>query len=73
MLFLSGAVFPIDTYPNALQTVAVWLPGYHVNELLTQTWLAGQPFNWINMTYILTLLIAATITARWLLSRREDV
>lgn len=73
LLFLSGAVFPIDAFPHAVQAVAHWLPGYRVSELLSSVWVEGQTFDWISMVYVVAVLLLASVTARWLLGRREDI
>lgn len=73
LLFLSGAVFPIDVFPHAFQVVARWLPGYRVSELLSSVWIEGQAFDWISMVYVVVVLLLASVAARWLLGRREDI
>jgi ABC-2 type transport system permease protein len=73
LLFLSGAVFPVDTYPAALIAVARWLPGYRFNELLAPTWIAGQDFDWVSLTYCLIATVVFAILATRSLGRREDV
>lgn len=73
LLFLSGAVFPIDPFPSALQAVARWLPGYRVSELLAPVWVEGQSFDWISLVYVVVMLIVAGFAARRLLACREDV
>lgn len=73
LLFLSGAVFPVDDFPAPLRSVAAWLPGYRVNELLAPVWVEGQPFDWVSLIYVTVLLVVAAFSARYLLARREDV
>lgn len=73
LLFLSGAVFPIDSYPAALRVVAEWLPGYQFNELLAPTWVSGQPFAWVSLVYCVVATVVFAALAQWLLARREDV
>ena len=41
-LFLSGAMFPLDSYPAALKTIAHVLPGEHVYNLFLYCWVQSQ-------------------------------
>ncbi|MDN5892923.1 MAG: ABC transporter permease [Nocardioides sp.] len=73
LLFLSGAVFPVDTFPSALERVSSWLPGYRFSELLAPTWVEGQSFDWVSLAYLVVMLVVASFLAQRLLFRREDV
>lgn len=73
LLFLSGAIFPISTFPDALRAVAVWLPGYRLMEALSPLWADGQRTDLGSVLYLVAALVLAAILAHWLLRRREDV
>lgn len=73
LLFLSGAVFPIDTFPDVVRHFAYWLPGYRVSELIAPVWVEGQSFDWTSLVYVLIVSAGAGFGVRVLLRRREDV
>lgn len=73
LLFLSGAIFPTTSFPTPLQMVARWLPGYRLTEALTPFWIEGQQIDVGSVIYLAIGLVVASILARLLLRRREDV
>lgn len=73
MLFLSGAVFPITSFPETLQSVARWLPGYRLTEALAPLWIEGQKFDGASVAYLCVIFLAAAVLSRFLMRRREDV
>ncbi|WP_103061981.1 ABC transporter permease [Actinomyces qiguomingii] len=73
LLFLSGAIFPISAFPDALQAVAVWLPGYRLMEALLPLWTGDRSFDPGSVLYLVIALVVAVVLARRLLRRREDV
>lgn len=73
LLFLSGAIFPVTTFPDALQALAVWLPGYRLMEALSPLWIEDQTIDGGSMLYLVVALVVSAVLARWLLRRRENV
>ncbi|WP_058235037.1 ABC transporter permease [Devriesea agamarum] len=73
LLFLSGAIFPLDSFPSGIQLVSKILPGHHVAELLYAAWLDNQPFPWLPFVYVLVLIAVATGLTAVVYRRREDV
>lgn len=73
LLFLSGAVFPLSSFPPALQTAAHALPGYHLTELVFAMWLRDQPFPWPSLGYVVVLSVASALLTYAVFSRREGV
>lgn len=73
MLFLSGAIFPIDSIPLGLQTLAKALPGYHMYELVAALWLVDQPFPAWSLAYLGVAMLLLVPAIRLSFSRREGV
>ncbi|MFY9488704.1 MAG: ABC transporter permease [Solirubrobacterales bacterium] len=72
-LFLSGAMFPLDSYPDVLKVIAHVLPGEHVYNLFLYCWVQSEDLPIGSMAYLgvgAPLLVFAAVK---LLSRREDV
>jgi ABC-2 type transport system permease protein len=73
LLFLSGAMFPLDSFPAPLQAVAHFLPSYHLYELFSFSWLRGQDLPTWSLVYV-SVAAAVFATGAWFLfNRREDV
>jgi len=73
VLFLSGALIPLDAFPRGLEAIAKALPGYHLNELLGWVWLSDQPSPWPHIAY---LVVAGALAGGFALRRfrrREDL
>lgn len=70
-LFLSGAVFPVDTFPLALQVFSKLLPGYHVSQLAYAAWLPDQVFPWRSLWYVAVFAVLATM-GTWLVVRHRE-
>lgn len=73
MLFLSGAMFPLSSFPTALRVVAQALPGKHVVDLLSYSWVSDSDFPLANLVYLAIAAAALPPLAAWLFSRREDL
>ena len=73
LLFLSGAMFPLDAFPPALQVLARALPGYHLHELLAYTWFGSASPPWPSITYLLAGTTVVTGGAVLLFRGREDL
>ncbi len=72
-LFLSGAMFPLDEFPRALQIVGQVLPGSHTFELFTYCWIGSQPFPIWSLVYLSVGAVILSSAAVQILVRREDV
>lgn len=72
-LFLSGAMFPLDTFPAALKVVAALLPGKHVYELFTYCWIGKQGFPVWSVLYLAVGAIALSMAAVRILRNRETI
>ena len=72
-LFLSGAVFPVELFPDRLQMVAKLLPGSHAYDLLVGAWFPDGSVSWKGMVYLMALTVVLTALATALFSRREDL
>ena len=73
VLFLSGAMFPLDDFPRALRVVSTVLPGRHVFDLFSWTWVSGEAVPWGSIAYLVVgaaVLFRAAVVA---LGRRENV
>lgn len=73
LLFFSGAVFPLDSFPDVLQQIGRCLPGYHVAELASATWLPNQPFPVVSLIYTAVLALVAALATRWVFAKREGL
>lgn len=73
MLFLSGATFPIDYYPEGLISFAHMLPGVHVYDLLAAFWFPEAEIHLGSLIYLVVFAVAGVGLAFALLKRREDV
>lgn len=73
LLFLSGAIFPLDSFPELLQRIATALPGFHVSELAFSAWLQGQPFPWPSLWYVLIGIVVIGGLNVVVYRRREGV
>lgn len=73
LLFLSGAMFPLDAFPPALQVLARALPGYHLHELLAYTWFGSASPPWPSITYLLAGTTVVAGGAVLLFRGREDL
>jgi ABC-2 type transport system permease protein len=73
LLFLSGAMFPLDAFPAALRGLAEALPGHHLYELTAWGWVGPQPVPWLSLGYLLVLAVVLPPLAGWLFRRREDL
>lgn len=73
VLFLSGALIPLDAFPSALASFAKLLPGYHLDELLSGIWLTGQPPVWGHVAYLAGVTVIAGGFALRRFSTREDL
>lgn len=73
LLFLSGAMFPLDNFPRGLRYVAHVLPGYHVNETFAYSWFRVQEFPWVSLVYLAGLSVAAAWLAVVRFRNREDL
>lgn len=71
LLFLSGAMFPTDTFPPALRIASEILPGHHVHNLVSYGWIASDPVPWRSLGYIAALSFAVTALALRAFNRRE--
>jgi ABC-2 type transport system permease protein len=72
-LFLSGAMFPLDSYPAALKAVAHVLPGEHVYQLFLYCWVQSEDVPIWSIVYLLVGAALLTFAAVRFLTRREDV
>lgn len=72
-LFLSGAMFPIDTFPAALRAIAAALPGKHVYELFTYCWIDRQQFPIWSAVYLTIGSVILSISAVRILRNRETI
>ncbi|MEA2151442.1 MAG: type transport system permease protein [Solirubrobacteraceae bacterium] len=72
-LFLSGAMFPLDSYPEALKVAAHVLPGEHVYNLFLYCWVQSEDVPIASIVYLLVGAVALVYAAVALLTRREDV
>lgn len=72
-LFLSGAVFQLSSFPEALQTVARVLPGYHVYEVVAALWIVDQPVPTASLAYLVGFLVVSMAATGWVFRRREGV
>lgn len=74
MLFLSGAVFPLDTFPQGLRTVAALLPGKHLYECLAFGWISNHDsFPWWSALYLVAFAVIGSVAATNALGRREQL
>lgn len=73
MLFLSGASFPIDYYPEVLIRLAYVLPGAHIYDLLSAFWFHEAELHLESMIYLLFFSIFGVALSFALLKRREDI
>lgn len=73
LLFLSGVMFPLDDFPATLRQIADALPGKHLADALTYTWIPTEPVPWASLAYLVGFAAANTWLAIRLLRRREDV
>jgi ABC-2 type transport system permease protein len=73
MLFLSGAMFPLDAFPAPLQVLAVCLPGFHLYEVTAWAWVGSQDAPWLSAAYLAALAVALPVLAGRLFGRREDL
>jgi len=72
MLFTSGAAIPRREFPAWLQKVTDYVPLTHVVELLQGLWI-GEPLRaqWVALTVLLGIAIAAFLVARLTYQMRE--
>ena len=73
LLFLSGAMFPLDDFPTALRNVAHALPGYHLNETFAYSWFRQQDAPWVSLGYVAALGCVAAWAAVARFRTREDL
>jgi len=72
-LFLSGAIFPLDSLAPGLQNAAKVLPGYHSYEILAYGYLPGETFPVASIIYLVAVAAVCTLSAANRFSRREDL
>ncbi len=73
LLFLSGAVFPLESFPSFVQQLAEVLPGHHVTAAFTWAWFSGEPVPSGSLVYLALMPFPIILLALWALNRREDV
>lgn len=74
MLFMSGAIFPVERMASAAKAISYILPVYHTNRALSMTTLRGSGLldEWIHITAIL-IFAAACFVAAWALKRSREL
>lgn len=72
-LFLSGAIFPVNSFPRGAQIAARSLPGSHAYELMAATWIRNFQIPWHSVAYLIATSLVLALMAATLLSRREDL
>lgn len=72
-LFLSGAIFPLDSLGPNIQSVAKALPGYHSYEVLAYGYLPGEDFPALSIGYLTVVAVLCTALAANRFARREDL
>ncbi len=73
LLFLSGAMFPTDTFPAALRTASEILPGHHLHDLVSYCWIASDPMPWASLVYVTVASAVVAGLALRAFNRREDL
>lgn len=73
MLFLSGAMFPLDAFPAPLRVLAQALPGYHLYEVTSWGWVGSQGAPMASLGYLVVAASVLPALAGWLFGRREDL
>ena len=72
-LFLSGAIFPLDSLAPGLQNFARALPGYHSYEVLAYGYLPEENLPWASFAYLVVTVALFIAVAANRFSRREDL
>lgn len=73
LLFLSGAVFPVEEFPEALRVASSVLPGRYVVDLLGYGWLADERLPVVALVYLGVGALVACAASVALFRRREDL
>lgn len=63
-LFLSGAAFPRELFPETLKSITEWLPMTQLVLVIQNAWL-GEPLQWTSVLYLAVMgLACAALAAR---------
>ena len=73
LLFLSGAMIPTDSFPAGLEAVSKALPGFHLEEMVSYSWVRSDNLPWASLIYLFVTTAVAAGLARRGFNRREDL
>lgn len=71
LAILGGSWMPVSMFPKWIQSISVWTPYYHVNELVVHFAKDGT-FSWQSLLCILAYTAVATGLALYIKSHRES-